>query len=161
MFATVTSDDRCDGPESDAKPPQTTATTEYCVKLQQWIWQYYWGYANWQSCLALSAFPPPCSFPPPGTSAQTPGTFASTSGSGQQSFGTGNWYSYPIPLTFPASQTEQSAAATPGADARPAQLQNGNPPQAGMSRFDSGLLQCCLQYCVFTLFKLGHGSGGK
>lgn len=143
MFAPAKSDNRCDGPEGDAKPPQTIGTTEYCVKLQQWIWQYYWGYANWQSYLSLTAFPPPYNFPPPGTSLQTPGTSASPTGTAQQAFDAGNWYSYPhFPLTFPASssypggaQTEQSSAATPvpGADTRPAQLQNGNPPQAGMS----------------------------
>lgn len=136
MFATTGSDDRRAGPESDAKPPHHTATTEYCAKLQQWMWQYYWGYANWQSWLALSAFPPPCGFPPPGAGAHTPGTPASTSGGGgQQGFETGNWYSYPYPLSFPASfphhaQTEHSSAAAP-ADARPAQQQNGNPAQAG------------------------------
>lgn len=169
MFATATSNKRRDGPKSDAKSPQTTATTEYCAELQRWIWQSYWGYANWQSWSALSAFPPPCSFPPPGTSGQTPGTHASTS-NGQQPFDTGNWYSYPNPLSFPTSsshpagaQTGQSSAATPtpGADARPAQQQNGNPPQAGMSQCDSGLLQCCVQYCVLTLYQLGHGSGKK
>lgn len=140
MFATTTTDSRRDGPESDAKQLQTSGTTEYCAKLQQWMWQYYWGYSNWQSWVALSAFPPPCGFPPPGTSAQTPGTPASSSGGGQQAFETLNWYSYPYPLGFPASyphpggaHTEQSSAT----DARQAQQQNGNPPLAGMDQFDS------------------------
>lgn len=157
MVATTTTDNRHDGPESDAKPPHTAATTEYCAKLQQWMWQYYWGYANWQSWLALSAFPPPCTFSPPGTSAQTPGTPASTSGTGQQAFDTGHWYSYPYPLSFPASsphpggaQTEQSSAATatPATDARPAQQQNGNPAQAGMDQFEWIVACVCLQCCV-------------
>ena len=144
MFATTASDDRRAGPVGDAKPPHPAATTEYCAKLQQWMWQYYWGYASWQSWLALSAFPPPCGFPPPGAGAHAPGTPASTSGGGgQQGFDTGNWYSYPYPLGFPASsphpaQTEHSSAAAPAsaADTRPAQQQqqqqqNGNPAQAG------------------------------
>uniref|UniRef100_A0A8C2WMF8 Family with sequence similarity 8 member A1a n=1 Tax=Cyclopterus lumpus TaxID=8103 RepID=A0A8C2WMF8_CYCLU len=61
--------------ERDETSPQAPATTEYCAELQQWMWQYYCWYANWQSWVALSAFPcpPPWSFPPPGTSAQTPG----------------------------------------------------------------------------------------
>ncbi|XP_051247371.1 protein FAM8A1 [Dicentrarchus labrax] len=180
MFATTTSDNRRDSPESDTKPPQTTATTEYCAKLQQWMWQYYWGYANWQSWVALSAFPPPCGFPPPGTSVQTPGTPASTSGGGQQAFDTGNWYSYPYPPTFPASfpypggaQTEQSSAATPtpATDARQAQQQNGNPPQAGreytipspLQRFLAETVDFFILFCVKATIVLWimHLSGMK
>lgn len=142
MSAAATSDNRCNGPESEAKPPQTTATTEYCAKLQPWMWQYYWGYASWQSWVALAVFPPPCSFPPPGTSSPTPGTPASTSGDGQQAFDTRNWYSYPYPLGFPASSPHPGGAQTPtpATDARPAQQQNGNPPQAGMAQIDNELL---------------------
>lgn len=131
MFATTTSDIRREAPESDLKPP-ATATAEYCAKLQRWMWQYYWGYANWQSWLTLSAFPPPCSFHPPGTSAQTPGTHAATSGGGQPAFDAGNWYSYQYPLSLPATPT-------PASDARPAQQQNGNPPQAGTAKCDRRL----------------------
>lgn len=37
------------------------STTEYCKKLQEWMWQYYCGYANWQSWMLMSALPfPPC-----------------------------------------------------------------------------------------------------
>ncbi|TMS18508.1 Protein FAM8A1 [Larimichthys crocea] len=180
MVATTTTDNRHDGPESDAKPPHTAATTEYCAKLQQWMWQYYWGYANWQSWLALSAFPPPCTFSPPGTSAQTPGTPASTSGTGQQAFDTGHWYSYPYPLSFPASsphpggaQTEQSSAATatPATDARPAQQQNGNPAQAGreytipspLQRFLAETVDFFILFCVKATIVLWimHLSGMK
>lgn len=138
---TMTSGSRRDGPETRAeKPPQATETTEYCSKLQQWMWQYYWGYAGWQSWLALSAvpLPPPWAFPPPGTSLHTPATPASTpGGSGQQPGDPWSWYSYPYPLSFPASsghqggvQTGQSWAAT-AAPAAVAQQQNENPPQAG------------------------------
>ncbi|XP_073319260.1 protein FAM8A1 [Pagrus major] len=181
MFATTGSDNRRDGPESDAKPPHTTATTEYCAKLQQWMWQYYWGYASWQSWLALSAFPPPCGFPPPGAGAHSPGTPASTSGGGgQQGFDTGNWYSYPYPLSFPASfphpaQTEQSSAAAPApasaADARPAQHQNGNPAQAGreytipspLQRFLAETVDFFILFCVKATIVLWimHLSGMK
>ena len=150
MFDTTTSNNRRDGAESDMNPPQSAATTEYCAKLQQWMWQYYWGYANWQSWLALSAFPPPWGFPPPGTSAHAPGTPASTSGGGQQAFDTGSWYSYPYPLSFPASfphpggaQTEQSSAATTGTDARAAPQQNGHPPQAGTCQCNIITAICC------------------
>lgn len=125
---------RNDEPESDAKPPKSTATAQYCEKLQQWIWQYYWGYASWQSWLALSALPPPCGFPSPGTSTQATG--ASTSGGGQPGLDAGSWYNYPAALSaYPGgTHTGQNSTATttPGAEARPAQQpQNGNPVQAG------------------------------
>ncbi|XP_022603246.1 protein FAM8A1 [Seriola dumerili] len=176
MFA---SDNRCDGPEAGAKQPEATVTTEYCAKLQQWMWQYYWGYANWQSWVALSAlpFPPPCSFPPPGTSAQTPATPASTSGGGQQAVDTRSWYSYPYPLSFPASstrpggaQTELNSAATP-APATAAQQQNGNPPQAGreytipspLQRFLAETVDFFILFCVKATIVLWimHLSGMK
>lgn len=139
MVATTTSDSHRDGGETGAEQPQATATTEYCAKLQQWMWQYYWGHANWQSWVALSAFPfpPPCAFPPPGTSAHTPAAPASSSGGAQQPVDTRSWYSYPHPLSFPVSSTHQggvqagqssAATAAPGTGA---QQQNGNPPQAG------------------------------
>lgn len=138
MFGTPTGDDRRDGSGSVSKPLQRSATTQYCAKLQQWIWQYYWGYGSWQGGLALSAFPPPCSFSQAGTSVQTPVTPVTNSGRGQQTFDSGNWYSYPVPLSFPASssQTGQSSSATPttGTGARPAQQQN--PAQAGMSQVE-------------------------
>ncbi|KAI4891213.1 hypothetical protein NFI96_033047 [Prochilodus magdalenae] len=45
---------------------QDVTTSEYCGKLQEWMWQYYWGYVNWQSWMAMYAFSfPPC-FPTPG-----------------------------------------------------------------------------------------------
>lgn len=143
----MTGDKSCDGPETDTERPQTAATTEYCAKLQQWMWQYYWGYANWQSWVALSAFPfpPPCPFPPSGTGAQTPGTPASTYGSSLQAFDTRNWYPYPFgspasSLQAGGAHAEQNSAAhpLPGTDARAAQQQqNGNPPQAGRAQFVS------------------------
>ncbi|XP_030596176.1 protein FAM8A1 [Archocentrus centrarchus] len=156
-----------DGPETDTGQPQSSATAEYCAKLQQWMWQYYWGYANWQSWVALSAFsfPPPHSFPAPGISAQTPGTPASTAvGTGQQVFDTRNWYSY-YPFASPAAffppfpaGTEQSSATNPppGADARPGQQHNGNPPQAGreytipspLQRFLAETVDFFILFCV-------------
>ncbi|CAK6949386.1 protein FAM8A1 [Scomber scombrus] len=178
MVGTTTGDKRhC--PEKDAKHPPSTATTEYCAKLQQWMWQYYWGYAGWQSWATLSAFPfpPPCSFPLPGTSAQTPGSPASTSGTGQQAFDSRNWYNHPYPFSFPASfphpgapQTEQSTAATP-ATARTTQHQNGNPPQPGreytipspLQRFLAETVDFFILFCVKATIVLWimHLSGMK
>lgn len=168
MFSTTTRDSRCDGPESDPKRPETTATTEYCAQLQQWMWQYYWGYANWQSWVALSAFsfPPPVQFPP--------GAPASISGGGQPAFDTLNRYSYPYPPSFPASYPhlggthEEQTSAT---DARPAQQQNGNPPQAGweytipspLQRFLAETVDFFILFCVKATIVLWimHLSGMK
>lgn len=153
MFPTTASHS---GPQSDAKP-QTTATTEYCANLQQWMWHYYCGYSSWQSWAALAAFPfpPPRSLSPPGTSVHTPSAPASTSAGAQQGFDTRHRHSYSYPFSFPASfshpggaQTEQRAAAspTPATDARTAQQQqhqqqNENEPQAGKVQFS---LQSCV-----------------
>ncbi|XP_071757662.1 protein FAM8A1 [Centroberyx gerrardi] len=180
MAATTTSHGRRDATENEGKQPQTSATTEYCAKLQQWMWQYYWGYANWQSWMSLSAFPfpPPCSFPPPGTSTQTPGAPATAPGVGQQGFDTRNWYNYPYPFSFPAppntggAQTEQTSAATPTPnDARPAQQLNGNPPQAGreytipspLHRFLAETVDFFILFCVKATIVLWimHLSGMK
>ncbi|XP_034560830.1 protein FAM8A1 [Notolabrus celidotus] len=178
MSAAKTIDNR-HGPESDTKPSPTTATTEYCAKLQQWMWQYYWGYANWQGWMTLTAlpFPPLCTFPPPGTSSQTPGVPASNPG--QQTYDPVNWYSYPYPLSFPAAsfshhaQTGQSSASTPStaADGRPAQQQNGNPPQAGreyiipspLQRFLAETVDFFILFCVKATIVLWimHLSGMK
>ncbi|XP_068431938.1 protein FAM8A1 [Clinocottus analis] len=176
MFATAASDTHRDGPETDEKPSQATATTEYCAKLQQWMWQYHWGYANWQSWVALSAFPfpPSCSFPPPGTGARTPGAPGSTSGSGQQAFDMLNRYSYPYPLGFPASYPHPGAPhtdQTSATDARTAQLQNGNPPQTGreytipspLQRFLAETVDFFILFCVKATIVLWimHLSGMK
>ncbi|XP_004549258.1 protein FAM8A1 [Maylandia zebra] len=153
----MTDEKSSSGPESDAQQPRSTATAEYCANLQQWMWQYYWGYASWQSWVALSAFP----FPPPGISAQTP---PGTPVSGQQAFDTRSWYSY-YPVTSPAASFPHLAAGTelgsatnplPGADARPGQQQNGNPPQAGqeytipspLQRFLAETVDFFILFCV-------------
>ncbi|XP_008299343.1 protein FAM8A1 [Stegastes partitus] len=182
----MTGDSSRDATRNDAKPAESSATAEYCAKLQQWMWQYYWGYASWQSCLALSAFPftPPCGVPPPGTGAQTqPGTPASTTGS-EVFYDTRNWYSYPYPLGFPGSsphpggtQTGHSLATTPlsASDARPAQQQQqqqtGNPPQAGreytipspLQRFLAETVDFFILFCVKATIVLWimHLSGMK
>ncbi|CAG11137.1 unnamed protein product, partial [Tetraodon nigroviridis] len=113
MSATARTDNGRDRP---AKPPQTTATTEYCARLQRWIWQSYWASGGWQSCLSLPAFPPP-------------GAGAHASASGQQRFDC-RWYSHPVPTSSPASPAHPAGAQSgrSGAwEARPAQ----DPARAG------------------------------
>lgn len=177
MFSTAPTDTRRDGPEDDEKSPQTTATTEYCAKLQAWMWQYHCGYANWQSWLALSAFPfaPACGLPAPGAGGRVPGAPAATPGSRrQQAFDAPNRYSYPYPVGFPASrphpggpQAEQTSAADP----RSAQLQNGSPPRAGreytipspLQRFLAETVDFFILFCVKATIVLWvmHLSGMK
>ncbi|KAM9738514.1 protein FAM8A1 isoform 1-T1 [Menidia menidia] len=150
-------DESCEVSENALKRPETTATTEYCAKLQQWMWQYYWGYAGWQSWLSLSAFP----FFPPCAVAQTPGDSASTSNTGQAAFDPRSWYNYSFspPAYYPSpaggDRTEHSPAA---AAARPAQQQQqtGNPPQAGreytipspLQRFLAETVDFFILFCV-------------
>uniref|UniRef100_A0A3Q3XKW1 RDD domain-containing protein n=1 Tax=Mola mola TaxID=94237 RepID=A0A3Q3XKW1_MOLML len=133
----------------NAKPPQTTATTEYCAKLQQWIWQNYWGYASWQSW--------------PGTGAHTLG--APDTRHRQQGFPAGSWYHYPTPVSVPASSSHAAGAQTaiPGA--------GRNAPQAGreytipspLQRFLAETVDFFILFCVKATIVLWimHLSGMK
>ncbi|KAL6489299.1 hypothetical protein MHYP_G00030400 [Metynnis hypsauchen] len=106
------------------------STAEYCEKLQEWMWQYYCGYVNWQSWMAVSAFSfPPCS-PTPGlatwgagltngfslspTHVSTVSTATSVGNSGQRGGEVGGQGS-PAPDSTPVRQPQQ----------------NGNAPQPG------------------------------
>ncbi|XP_029920206.1 protein FAM8A1 [Myripristis murdjan] len=180
MAAAATSDGQRDTAEMEEKQAEPSTTTEYCARLQQWMWHHYWSYANWQSWMALAAFPfpPPCSFPQPGAGAQTPAAPAPTPG--QQPFDTRHWYTYPYPFSFPAppytagAQAEQrtsAATSTPPNDARAAQQQNGNPPQAGreytipypLQRFLAETVDFFILFCVKATIVLWimHLSGMK
>lgn len=35
-----------------------TSKSQYCAKLQEWMWQYYSGYVSWQSWSLVFPFPP-------------------------------------------------------------------------------------------------------
>ncbi|RVE67049.1 hypothetical protein OJAV_G00113380 [Oryzias javanicus] len=154
--------------ETATKQPQTSsATTEYCEKLQRWMWQYYWGCSP-SSWGFLPAFPLP----------HTPEEALSTSAGGQESFDVRNWYSYPSPLSpptlpqpppyFGGDQTERSAAS---ADARAAQQLNGNTLQAGreykipspLQRFLAETVDFIILFCVKATIVLWimHLSGMK
>lgn len=112
------------------------ATTEYCGKLQAWMWQYYTGYVNWQSWLAASAM-------------SHPYYLQSASGTSTTvlDFNSQNWCnspfglplsSYPPPVT-PASSRAGEAAGGAAVHAQPQQQhpqENGNAQRPGKS--------CCL-----------------
>lgn len=44
--------------ENTTNAAEPCSTTEYCERLQAWMWQYYTGYVNWQSWLAATAMYP-------------------------------------------------------------------------------------------------------
>ncbi|XP_046875022.1 protein FAM8A1 [Hypomesus transpacificus] len=157
--------------ENEEKEPQQqnacVSTTEYCAKLQEWMWHYYWGYSNWQSWMALSAFPfpPPCSIPFPGNQP-----------AGQTAFDGRNLYpNYPYPFSFPAPGTgvqPDLGTPTPPNNARPVQQQqDGNAPQAGreymiptpLHRFLAEMVDFFILFCVKATIVLWimHLSGMK
>ncbi|XP_066571984.1 protein FAM8A1 isoform X2 [Amia ocellicauda] len=112
---------------------KTPTAAEYCEKVQEWMWQYYYGYMNWHNWVAMSSYPfPPC-HPSQTVAGQSP-----TDGR--------NWYNNQFPFSVPPyfavppgvpsspadGQTGQVTAGTsPGSTARPAQQQNGNAQQPG------------------------------
>ncbi|XP_036448431.1 protein FAM8A1b [Colossoma macropomum] len=90
-------------------------TSEYCEKLQEWMWQYYCGYVNWQSWMSVSAFSlPPCS-PTPGLP-----TWRADLANG-----------FSVSPTHVSTVSSRAGLAAP--DSTPAQQpqQNGNAPQPG------------------------------
>ncbi|XP_029360770.1 protein FAM8A1 [Echeneis naucrates] len=112
------------------------ATSEYCEKLQGWMWQYYTGYVNWQSWLAASAM-------------SCPQYLQSASGASTTSLdlNSQHWYQSPLGLPMPpyppavvssSSRTGEAAggAAAPGLPPPPPPQQqprqeNGNAQRAG------------------------------
>ncbi|KAJ3608762.1 hypothetical protein NHX12_023292 [Muraenolepis orangiensis] len=175
----ATSDCQQDASKSEEKRPKAAvnATTEYCAQLQQWLWQSYWGHANWQGWMAMSAFPfpPPTPFAHPGVPGpQLAGAPASSPGVVPPTYDAQNWYNYPYPFSYPvppylsAAHTEQPAEVTPG---RPAQQHNGNPPPAGreytiptpFQRFLAETVDFFILFCVKATIVLWimHLSGMK
>ncbi|KTG41602.1 hypothetical protein cypCar_00000734 [Cyprinus carpio] len=120
----------CSQDKQDTSPAVTT--TEYCEKLQEWMWQYYYSYMNWQSWIAMSGFSfPPC-FPTQGTN-ETPG--ATTWGADVSNGDLRNWFSS-SPFGFPAAAASgQSPPRAPAAQLPQQQQQqqqqqpNGNAQQ--------------------------------
>nr|XP_020468499.1 protein FAM8A1-like isoform X2 [Monopterus albus] len=107
--------------EDEKDVGESRATTEYCEKLQAWMWQYYSGYVNWQSWLAAPAM----SYP----------YLQSTSGTSMAllDFNSQNWYNSPfgLPLSpYPPSVTSESSGAAVPAQPQPPQ-ENGNAQRPG------------------------------
>ncbi|KAL4629918.1 protein FAM8A1-like [Arapaima gigas] len=89
----------CDGDSAAVSHP----TSEYCARLQQWMWQYYCGYVSWQSWLAACspAALPSCSPQPP----------SCTQGPGDQ-WSDGRYFYY-TPFSF---AVPPSVAGSPSSD---------------------------------------------
>lgn len=112
---------------------ESGATAEYCEKLQAWMWQYYTGYATWQSCLAASAMSYPCYLQSNNGTSTAP-----------LDFNIQSWYNSPFglplsPYNSPAVASPSSRAGeTAGGAAVAAQPQqqpqeNGNAQRPGKS----------------------------
>ncbi|XP_052473405.1 protein FAM8A1-like [Carassius gibelio] len=132
-------------------------TTEYCERLQEWMWQYYYSYMNWQSWIAMSAL----SFPPCLSTQgenETPG--GTTWGAEMINGDLRNWFS--SPFGFPAvaaNASGQSSRAPATAHAqRPQQQQlqqpNGDAQQPGREYYIPSPFQRFLAEMVdfFILF---------
>jgi len=98
------------GQKSDDSDNMTT--TEYCSRLQQWMWRYYCGYASWQSWVLMSA---PL-FPPPQFGCQAPGSSTSSAYAATPA-DIAAWYNQ----TSPPSSRPAATATSSTAVRRPAQ----------------------------------------
>ncbi|KAL0962025.1 hypothetical protein UPYG_G00334790 [Umbra pygmaea] len=171
------------GPNSSSVERQelqtdVNATTEYCAKLQDWMWQYYWGYLNWHSWMTMTSFPfslytIPVSenFSPLTGTPWLAGQPNVESRYGYNYAGMGYRFSFPAPPTTGAQVGHQMTAGTSPHDARPVQQQNGNAPQAGreytipspLHRFLAETVDFFILFCVKATIVLWvmHLSGMK
>ncbi|KAL2084359.1 hypothetical protein ACEWY4_019877 [Coilia grayii] len=114
-------------------------TTEYCEKLQEWMWQYYSGYVNWHSWMSVFTLSyPPC-FPIPPTTSEVQAS--SSSRTDVSASDPRNWYNplaFPVPPNFfpapPAAGNASQADSNVTQSTVPGpvqQQQNGNAQQPG------------------------------
>ncbi|XP_075965560.1 protein FAM8A1 [Anarhichas minor] len=124
---------------------ESRSTTEYCEKLQGWMWQYYTGHVNWQSWMAASAM-------------SYPYYLQSDSGTTTLDIHSQNWYNGPfgLPLSpYQAAVTSRSGEAAGGAAVVAQQPQeNGNAQRPGREYSIPSPLQRLLAEMVdfFILF---------
>ncbi|XP_026862216.2 protein FAM8A1 isoform X1 [Electrophorus electricus] len=145
--------------------------TDYCRKLQEWMWHYYCGYANWQSWMFMSALPfPPCYPPPQGSQASNTAHYPFVPTSSDIA----RWYNH---LTNPTqtnntsgSQSGSPLSTTPAATST-AQPNGNAAPQAGreynipspLHRFLAEMVDFFILFCVKATIVLWimHLSGMK
>lgn len=139
--------------EGKKRSGESRSTAEYCEQLQAWMWQYYSGYANWQSWLAASAMSCPYYLQSVG------GTSTSPPDINPQSWynGTFGLPLSPYPPAVPSPRSRPGLAAGGAAvSAQPQQLpqENGNAPRPGREYSIPSPLQRLLAEMVdfFILF---------
>ncbi|XP_028673102.1 protein FAM8A1 [Erpetoichthys calabaricus] len=121
-----------EGQSSECKSSERKAS-EYCAKVQEWMWQCYWQQLQWHSWAAFAFTSPPhlCyNSQTPNQASQAPGWQGSTGVTDPR-----NWPNSTNPVLFPGQAPVgtpgQGTPATAPASARPAGQQHGNAPQAG------------------------------
>ncbi|XP_010796151.1 protein FAM8A1-like [Notothenia coriiceps] len=126
---------------------ESCTTTEYCEKLQDWMWQYYSGYVSWQSWVATMSCP-----------------YYLQSDTGPSTtpldINSMNWYNGPFGLpssSYPPAGSSRAGEAAGGAavTAQPQQRQeNGNAQRPGREYSIPSPLQRLLAEVVdfFILF---------
>lgn len=131
-------------------------TTEYCQRLQQWMWRYYSGYVSWQSWVLMSA---PL-VPPPQFGCQAPGG-SSTAACAATPADIAAWY----------NQTSSPASSRPAASASSSTAERGPAQPAGreytipspLRRFLAETVDFFILFCVKATIVLWimHLSGMK
>lgn len=154
------SSDKQKNPEG--KTASSRTTTEYCEKLQTWMWQYYTGYVNWQSCLAASAMSCPYYLQPAsGTSTATdfnPHTWHNNSPFGLP------LSPYPPVVNSPSGRAGEAAVGAAAAAQQQLPQANGNAQRPGKIKHKNirrtilSILQPDPLYMVLFTFFLVHCS---
>lgn len=105
--------------ENTTNTADRCSTTEYCERLQAWMWQYYTGYVHWQSWLAATAMYP--------YSMQLPGSMSMP----HADLNSQNWYTGPLGLAlshYPPAAPSSSSSSRPG-EAAPGAAAPTQPPR--------------------------------
>ncbi|XP_062848034.1 protein FAM8A1 [Trichomycterus rosablanca] len=135
------------GSRSDSKP---VTTSQYCEKLQEWMWQYYCGYVNWQSWMTVF---PPCL--PPQTTTGSPG--APTWGVDFPNTDLRNWFGHSFALTHSYSLSSHNyVGTTPTSNANQRGVnvngQNQNTPVPPQVQQNGNAQQPGREYLIPSLF---------
>ncbi|KAM8869399.1 protein FAM8A1-like [Spinachia spinachia] len=134
------------GHRNNAEGPKDAAesctTTQYCERLQGWMWQYYTGHVNWHSWVTASAMSYPC--------------YLQGDGGTTPDINFQHWHDgafAPPRSTYRAAVPSRSGEAAGGA-AGVAQQQNGDAQRAGREYIIPSPLQRLLAEIVdfFILF---------
>ncbi|XP_030645376.1 protein FAM8A1 [Chanos chanos] len=173
MATTIKEEDHPRTRENEGIGSNVSVTTEYCAKLQEWMWQYYCGYASWQNWLFMSTFPFPPTHPLQlGNQASTSTPFSTPTPTPSD---IANWYNqFAVPVPTYTNTGPQPGHESPGTavsnDAVQAQT-NGNAAPAGreytipspLHRFLAETVDFFILFCIKATIVLWvmHLSGMK